>query len=91
MTGVLRDNANNQTLGFNNTSNIHIWSAEETSPSVTLCGHSDTVTALLNWQNKAIVTADAGGRVLTWNPETGVASRPSCANQKFKIGVAALA
>jgi WD40 repeat protein len=72
-------------------SDINIWAAEETSPSVTLRGHCDNVTALLNWQNKVIVSADAGGRILTWNPETGLANRPSCTNQKFKIGVAALA
>ena len=91
MLGVLRDNANNQTIGFNNASDINIWAADETSPSVTLSGHCDGVTALINWQNKTIVCGDAGGRILTWDPETGVASRPSCTNQKFKIGVAALA
>lgn len=88
MLGVLRDNSNNQVLGYNFKSDINIWSGDETQPSTTLRGHCDAVVKLINWQNKAIVAGDMDGRLLAWNPETGEASRPKCANQKFAIGVA---
>jgi len=57
-------------------SDINVWTEEE-KPILTIRGHKMPVSEVLNFQNSSIISCDKEGRILAWNPATGMATRPS--------------
>jgi WD40 repeat protein len=70
-------------------SDINVWSLEGETPT-TVRGHSNTITKVINFADKWLISADQDGRLLCWNPETHEATRPSGV-YKHPIQVVALA
>jgi len=90
MLGLAVDKEAKTLIGMILHSDINIWKEGETQPSQVLRGHHNTVTAVANFKNELIITGDNDGRILSWDPNTGLASR-SETNFICKLGISAIA
>lgn len=99
-TTGLKDNVEKQQLGVllesekiysvQCNSDINVWAQDTEQPVETIRGHSNNVTKVVNWCDKLIISGDSDGRILSWNPNTYTASRPTGV-YKLPIGIQALA
>jgi len=55
-------------------SDINQWALESDSlePEATIRGHTNNVTKIVALDEATFVSADADGRILAWNKDTGV-------------------
>ena len=90
--GLAFDGAKNDLYSVSFNSDINQWKADAggQQSTLTIRGHQNTVTKVVTLQNGSVVSTDQDGRVLAWNLETGLATRPDSLF-KHKIQVECLA
>lgn len=86
-TEEFKDNVDKQILGlaWNNgqvmsvscNTDINAWAADHNSPVSTIRGHANTINKVANFKGQWIASGDNDGRLLLWNPKTGIATRSS--------------
>ena len=88
MLGLAFSKELGEVYGVSCISDINCWTDGE-EPSKVLRGHQNAVTCVTNFNETLVVSGDNDGRILAWDTETGLASRPS-GIYKHKIVIQAL-
>jgi len=85
--GVAYNKIEKSFYGISMNSDINVWKENESEKPVnTIRGHQAPVLSCAVFQDKLIISGDTDGRILAWDPKTGLATRPT-GTYKLKIAV----